>query len=253
MCMIESLTMGPREGRLSLNKFGSIYNVPFMHYWKRSAQNPSGLTPEDIDQEIQWQKAVYDDTNAEEGSVVPQLVHSSKGRFFDLGFLHTVSKWQFKSTSIVPGANVTMLEKLLNDERRDRQVEMDEMMLQGTRGMIRALGQNPAFRQCVENRSPISMPGGSSISTAPPESYQFPAASPPTGFPFDGSTTRDPNQPPEVMPWPGTCPPLPEGPPPSLSGERTQSPPPLPSGERPLSPPPPPPPLSSAPAVTHGQ
>ena len=166
---------------------------------------------------------------------MPQLVRSSKGRFFDMGFLHTVLKCQFKGTRIVPGANVTMLEKSLNDEQRDRQVEMDEMMLQGTRDMIRALGQNPAFRQCAVNRSPIGMPGGSTISTAPPESYQFPTAGPPIGSPFDGSAGRDPNQPPAVLPWPNTGPPLPEGPPPSLSGERA------------LSPPPPPPPLSSAP------
>ncbi len=79
MCQIESLTMGPREGRLSLNKFGRIDNVPFMHYWKRSAQNPTGLTTEDVDQEIRWQEIVRGDTNAEEGCVVPHLVHSSRG------------------------------------------------------------------------------------------------------------------------------------------------------------------------------
>ncbi len=110
-----------------------------MHYWQRSPQNPTGLNPEEIAQETKWQKAVYEDTDAEEGCVVPQLVHSSKGRFFEMGFLHTVSKSQFKGTAIVPGANVTMLTKLLNDEQRDKQVEMDEMMMQGTKDMTVAL------------------------------------------------------------------------------------------------------------------
>ncbi len=32
MCMVESLTMGPGEGRLSLNKFADILTIPWMHY-----------------------------------------------------------------------------------------------------------------------------------------------------------------------------------------------------------------------------
>ena len=32
MCMIESLTLGPREGRISLYKFENLLTIPWMHY-----------------------------------------------------------------------------------------------------------------------------------------------------------------------------------------------------------------------------
>ncbi len=40
-CQIESLTLGPREGRLTLDLMPALNAVPWMEYWKASPQNPS--------------------------------------------------------------------------------------------------------------------------------------------------------------------------------------------------------------------
>ena len=146
LSMFESLTLGPREGRISLYRFRNLITIPWVHYWKVSSQNPSGLDSDEIDQEYEWQQSVHGNSLAEEGRFAPHRVHSSKGRHYELGLIHTLSKNQFKGTAIVPGANAKMLAKLLNDEQRDKQLEMDEMTKQGTRDINVALGQSTAFR-----------------------------------------------------------------------------------------------------------
>ena len=204
-----------------------------MLYWEQSPQNPSGLTEDDIAQEIRYQKSVCNNTSAAEGEVVPHYVHSSRGRFEQLSYLHTLSKYQFKNTIVVAGANVVMLERMLDEERRDRLTDLDWLMKRETEDTIVWLGQNLAFRQGVESATPIVIPWGPSIATTlpPAEAYQIsggPNQSPAT-VPWE-------NQPPAVEPWDNMGPPLPDGPPPETSGARSSSP-----------PPPPPPPASMAP------
>ena len=38
-CMIESLTLGPRECRLPLNEMSELNKTPWMNYWRQSRQN----------------------------------------------------------------------------------------------------------------------------------------------------------------------------------------------------------------------
>jgi len=243
LSMIESLTLGPREGRISLYRFRNLITIPWVHYWKVSSQNPSGLDSDEIDQEYEWQQSVHGNSLAEEGCFVPHRVHSSKGRHYELGLIHTLSTNQFKGTGIVPGANVLMLTKLMNEERRDKQMSMDELTKQGTQDIIVALAKSEAFRKCVISGSPISLSGGTAISTAPPECHKFP--------PMGGGA----HQPPDVLPWDNTGPPLPdEDPPPLFEGKWTPPPPPHPPlssapAESQDAPPPPPPPVTFGPSA----
>ncbi len=118
-CMIESLTLGPREGRLPLDSMPALNEVPWMHYWKQSAQNPSGLSDTDIEDEIRWQRDALK-MDAEEGCVLPSRVRSSQGRTANLNIIHTLSKRQFRNTPIHAGANVMVLEAVMGAEKRDR-------------------------------------------------------------------------------------------------------------------------------------
>jgi len=227
-CQIESLTLGPREGRLALDLMPSSDDVPWMEYWKASPQNPTGLTKEDINQEARWQLAALE-IGAIEGNVVPSLVHSALGRTVHMNCIHTLSKCQFKNTPIVAGANVTMLETVMDNERRDRQTDLDLMMMRETEGTIMWLGLNVAFRQAVESVKPIVIPGGFLVSTT--QAYAI-AGGPDLHVPQTPATPAsevplDETQAPAVEPWPSTGPPEPD------------------------EPPPPPPPFSMAPTESH--
>jgi hypothetical protein len=140
-CQIESLTLGPREGRLTLDSMPALNEVPWMQYWRQSSQNPSGLSDKDIEDETRWQQAALE-IDAEEGCVVPSRVHSSQGRTVNMDYIHTLSKRQFRNTPIHAGAKAMMLEAVMDAERRDRQTELDLMMVRETEGYIFWLGQN---------------------------------------------------------------------------------------------------------------
>ena len=240
-CQIESLTLGPREGRLALDLMPSLDDVPWMEYWKASPQNPTGLTKEDINQEARWQLAALE-IGAIEGNVVPSLVHSALGRTVHMNCIHTLSKCQFKNTPIVAGANVTMLETVMDNERRDRQTDLDLMMMRETEGTIMWLGQNVAFRQGVESVKPIVIPGGFLVSTT--QAYAI-AGGPDLHVPQTPATPAsevplDETQAPAVEPWPSTGPPEPDEPPPPpppfsmapTESHRVDPPPPPPAEER---------------------
>ena len=67
----------------------ALNEVPWMHYWRQSAQNPSGLSDTDIEDEIRWQRDALK-MDAEEGCVLPSRVHSSQGRTVNLNIIHTL-------------------------------------------------------------------------------------------------------------------------------------------------------------------
>ena len=89
-----------------MDRLPYLGDIPFMRYWEQSPQNPSGLTEKDIAQEIGYQRSVANNARATEGNVVPHFAHSSRGRFEQLNYLFTLSKFQFKNAIAVAGANV---------------------------------------------------------------------------------------------------------------------------------------------------
>ncbi len=216
-CVIESLTLGPRECRLPLDELPALNEVPWMNYWRQSAQNPSGLTDRDIKDEEHWQREALK-MNAEEGCVVPSRVHSTQGRTANLNIIHVLSKRQFRNTPVHAGANVTVLEAAINAEKRDRQTDLDQMMLKETERHMFWLGRNMGFRHGVEGGIPVIVPWGPPISTT---AYEF-AGAPDLERPQSSTTLATevpPNetQAPAVEPWPNTGPPEPnEMPPPPV-------------------------------------
>ena len=183
-----------------------------MNYWRLSSENRLGLTDKDIRNEIRWQENALQ-MNAEEGCFLSNRVHSTAGRTANMIIVHTLSVRQFKNTSVHPGVNVTVLDAAINAEKRDKQTELDQMMVREFQRHTFFLGQNAAFRYGVEGGVPIVVPSGESISTV---AYEIAGAPEP-----ESSTTLETEVPPEetqapaVEPWPVTSPPDPnEMPPP---------------------------------------
>jgi hypothetical protein len=163
-CMIESLTLGPRECRLPLNEWSALNNTPWMLYWTQSRENHLGLTDKDIQDEVKWQEHALS-MDATEGRVLPHRVHSTVGRTSNLNVVHTLSARQFRNTPAYAGVNVMVLDAAIDAEKRDRQTELDQMMVREFQRHMFFLGQNTAFRYGVEGGVPIVVPGGEPIST----------------------------------------------------------------------------------------
>ena len=117
-----------------------------------------------------------------------------------------------------PGVNVTVLDAAINAEKRDKQTEMDQMMVREFQRQVFYLGQNKAFRSDVAGGMPIVIPGGESISTV---DYEIPGAPEP-----ESSMPVEETQVPTVEAWPAA------------------------SSTDQVDRPPPPPPVSSAPSAS---
>ena len=171
--MIESLTLGPREGQVPSVRIKSFLNIDLMQFWRISESNPRGPDNDQIDKETVLQRLVHEDAFAKEGCRVPHSENGRRGRTYEQDLIHLLSKTQFAGTAIVPGANVLMPTTELNEGKRDRQMQIVYLMRQGTQNAIIALTGSAAFGNRVVTGSPISLPDGTSIPTLP-EGFQFP-------------------------------------------------------------------------------
>ena len=171
--MIESLTLGPREGRLPFAIIRNFHSIEWMQLWRISESNPRGCNDATIADETEKQRLVQEDAFVEEGCHVPQSVYARRARTYEQDLIHFLSKKQFADTNIVPGASVQMLTTLLNEGKLERQMQIDDLMRQGTQNAIIALTGSAAFGNRVVTGSPISLPDGTSIPTLP-EGFQFP-------------------------------------------------------------------------------
>ncbi len=122
------------------------------------------LTDRDIQDEKKWQRYALS-MDATEGCLVPARVHSIVGRTENLNVVHILSARQFRNTSVHPGASVMVLEAAINAEKRNRQTEVDQMMVKEVKRHMFFLGQNLAFRHGVIGGRPVDVPWGESIST----------------------------------------------------------------------------------------
>ncbi len=221
-CMIETLTLGPRECRPPLRDMMELNKTPWMNYWKLSPANRLGLTDKDIQDEIRWQENALQ-MNAEEGCYLSNRVHSTAGRTANMLTIHALSARQFSNSSVRAGMNVTVLDAAINAERRDRQTEQDQMMVREFKQQLFFVGQNKAFRDDVLGGKPIVIPGGEAVNMA---DYEIPEAPEPVEEP----------QVPPVEAWPAA----------SSTGYEDKPPPPPPASSAPAAsevrePPPPPP------------
>ena len=205
-----------------------------MTYWRQSRQNRLGLTDKDIEDENGWQEDALK-MDATEGCVLSNRVHSTAGRTSNLNIVHTLSARQFRNSSAYTGVNVTVLDAAINAEKRDKQTELDQMMVREFQRHMFFLGQNAAFRYGVEGGVPIVVPSGESISTV---AYEIAGApEPESSTAIETDMPVEETQAPAVEPLPATSP---------TDQDETPPPPPpvsmAPARSEMRTPPPPPPP-----------
>jgi hypothetical protein len=84
-CMIETLTLGPRECHPPLRTMVDLNVTPWMNYWRFSTLNRKGFTEKDVEDEIQRQIDAQL-MDADEGCYLQNRVFSTVGRTADSAY-----------------------------------------------------------------------------------------------------------------------------------------------------------------------